>query len=97
MTWLLSRGDSARVRESCETLSREPRAGGADWQADRAVRPVGAGLERVQWQALIVDRARRAREVEDDVQRLVETQGLDEVLIHEGEISAGVDVLDVLE
>ena len=58
--------------------------------------PVGADLERVQRKAEIVDRAGRAREVVDEVDRLVHVDVVDQVLVYVAEVG-GADVLDVLE
>ena len=48
-------------------------------------------------QPLIIDWARRACEVEDDVDGFLETKGLGEIVIDEDEVSAVLDVLDVLQ
>jgi hypothetical protein len=48
-------------------------------QAERVVRAVAADLQRVQREAQVVDRGRRRREVVDDVDRLVDEVGLDDV------------------
>jgi hypothetical protein len=47
-------------------------------------------------QTLVVDRARRAGEMEDDVDRLVEEEGLREVVVDEAKVLAVIDVLHVL-
>src|SRR5439155_22786079 len=58
---------------------------------------VGADLERVQGQAQVVDRAGRAGEVKDEVDRLLDEPGLREVVVDEDEVGAVLDVLDVLQ
>ena len=60
------------------------------------VRPVGAGLERVQRKPQVVDRARERGEVEDEVERLVDRDVLDHVVVHEDERVVS-QVLDVRE
>ena len=65
-------------------------------EAEHVVCPVGAHLERVERQAQVVDRARRARQVEDEVDRLLETERLRQIVIQKEEV-VGSDVLDVLE
>ena len=47
--------------------------------------PVGAGLERVERLAQVVDRASQRGEVEDIVDRLVDLDALDHVVVHECE------------
>ena len=65
-------------------------------EAERVVRPVGAGLERVQRHAQVVDRARERGEVVDVVDGLVDGDRVDHVVIHERE-RVVAQVLDVLE
>src|SRR5919197_314139 len=65
-------------------------------QAERVVRPVGADLERVERHAQVVDRAGEGGQVEDDVQRLLDLDVLDDVVIDEDEVVVA-DVLDVAE
>ena len=55
-----------------------------------------ADLQRLQRQAEVVDRARRARQVEDEVDRLVDPDPVDDVLVQERE-PVVAQVLDVLE
>ena len=50
-------------------------------QPERVVRAVGADLERVQRQPQVVDRRRRRGEVVDEVDRLVDEERLDDVLV----------------
>ena len=57
---------------------------------------VGANLQRRQRQPQVVDRARRAGQVIDDVDRLVDREMIRDVVIHEDEIVAA-QVLDVLK
>jgi hypothetical protein len=66
-------------------------------QAERVMRSLGADLQRVQGQALAVDRARRARQVVDDVDLLIGEERLRQVVVHEEKVRAPVDVLDVLQ
>src|SRR6185437_11351814 len=47
--------------------------------------------------AQVVDRARRAREVEDVVDALREEEGLGDVVVYEEEVLAVFQVLDVLQ
>ena len=56
--------------------------------------PVRADLERVQGKAQVVDRRGGRGEVVDEVDRLVDEVGLDDVDIEVDEI-VGADVLDV--
>jgi hypothetical protein len=51
----------------------------------------------VQGQALVVDRAGRAGQVEDDVYRLLEEEWLGEVVLNEPKIRTVLDMLNVLE
>jgi hypothetical protein len=51
----------------------------------------------VQGQALVVDRAGRAGEVEDHVHGLLKKKRLGEVVLNEPKISTVLDVLNVLE
>ena len=51
-------------------------------EAERVVRAVRADLERLQRQPQVVDRARRAREVVDEVDRLVDLDVLRQVVRH---------------
>ena len=55
-----------------------------------------ADLQRLQRQAQVVDRAGGAREVVDEVDRLVDPDPVDDVLVHEREAIVP-EVLDVLE
>ena len=55
-------------------------------EAERVVRPVRADLERLQRQAQVVDRARRAREVVDEVDRLVDPDRVRQVVREEDEL-----------
>ena len=66
-------------------------------EPEHVVGPVRAHLERVQGQAVVVDRAGRARQVEDDVHRLLEEERFGEVVVDEAKVRAVPDVLDVLE
>ena len=63
-------------------------------QPEHVVRAVGADLERVQRQAQVVDGARRAGEVQHQVDRLVDLEVLDEVVLDEHELVVA-QVLDV--
>ncbi len=81
--------DLARRREQ-EASALELR------EAERVVRPVGADLQRLQRQPQVVDRARRAREVVDEVDRLVDPDLVRQVARDEDELVAAV-VLDVRE
>ena len=65
-------------------------------EPERVVRPVGADLERLQRQAQVVDRAGRAREVVDEVDRLVDLEMARQVVVEKEEPLATV-VLDVLQ
>ena len=65
-------------------------------ETERVVGAVRAGLERVQRQPQVVDRARRAREVVDEVDRLVDPDRLHDVLRQEDEVVAA-HVRDVRE
>ena len=65
-------------------------------EAERVVRPVRAGLERVQRHAQVVDRARERGEVVDEVDGLVDRDRVDHVVIQERE-GIVAQVLDVLE
>ena len=65
-------------------------------QAERVVGAVGADLERVQRQPQVVDRRRGRGEVVDEVDRLVDEERLDDVLVQERELGHA-DVLDVGE
>ena len=60
------------------------------------VRPVRAGLERVERQAQVVDRARQRRQVVDEVERLVHVDLLAHVVVDERE-GVVTQVLDVRE
>ena len=60
------------------------------------MRPVRADLERVQREPQVVDRARRAREVVDEVDRPCDLEVLDHVVVEELEPLVP-DVLDVCE
>ncbi len=60
------------------------------------VRAVRAGLQRVQRKAQVVDRARERREVEHDVERLLDRDVLDDVVVQEDE-PVVAKVLDVRE
>ena len=66
-------------------------------QAEHVVRPIGADLERVQRQAQVVDRAGRAREVEDEVDALIDEEGRGDVVVDEEELVAVVQMFDVLQ
>ena len=65
-------------------------------QPERVVRAVGADLERVQRQPQVVDRRGGRGEVVDEVDRLVDEERLDDVLVEQDEIGRA-DVLDVEE
>src|SRR3954447_29900 len=65
-------------------------------QAERVVGAVRADLERVQGQPQVVDRARRRGEVVDEVNRLLDEEGLRDVLVQEDEVLTA-EVLDVRE
>src|SRR5436189_83059 len=65
-------------------------------QPEHVVRAVGADLEGVQREPLVVDRAGRARQVVDDVDGLGDLQVVDEVVVAEDE-AVVANVLDVLE
>ena len=65
-------------------------------QAERVVRAVRADLQRVQRQPQVVDRRRGRREVVDEVDRLVDEVGLDDVGVDVDELR-NPDVLDVRE
>ena len=65
-------------------------------QAERVVRAVGADLERVQRQPQVVDRRGGRGEVVDEVDRLLDEERLDDVLVQEHELGH-TDVLDVVE
>ena len=65
-------------------------------QAERVVRAVRADLERVQRQAVVVDRAGRAGQMEHVVDALLDVDVLDDVDVAEREVVVA-DVLDVLE
>ena len=60
------------------------------------MRPVRPGLERVQRLAEVVDRARQRRQVEHEVDRLLDVDPLDHVVVEERE-AVVADVLEVLE
>ena len=60
------------------------------------MRPVRAGLQRVERQAQVVDRAGERREVVHEVDRLLAHDRLDDVVVHEGE-RVVAQVVDVLE
>ncbi len=60
------------------------------------MRPLRSDLERLERQAKVVDRARRACEVKDEVDGLVDPDPVDDVLVDEGE-GPVAKVLDVLE
>ena len=63
-------------------------------EAERVVRPVRADLQRLQRQPQVVDRARRAGEVVDEVHRLLDPDLVRQVARDEDELVAAV-VLDV--
>ena len=63
-------------------------------QPERVVGAVGPDLERVQGKPQIVDRRRRRRQVIDEVDRLVDEVGLDDVVVQVHEL-VGADVRDV--
>ena len=65
-------------------------------QAERVVGAVGADLERVQRQPQVVDRRGGRGEVVDEVDRLVDEERLDDVLVQVHELGRA-DVLDVGE
>ena len=65
-------------------------------EAERVVRAVRADLERLQRQPQVVDRARRAREVVDEVDRLVDLDVLRQVVREEDE-GVAAQMLDVGE
>src|SRR5438876_2986011 len=65
-------------------------------ETQRVVRAVRAHLEGLQRQPRVVDRAGRAREVVDELDRLLDPEVLRHVLVHECEALAS-EVLDVLE
>jgi hypothetical protein len=50
-------------------------------ETERVVRPVRPNLQRLQRQAQIVDRARRAREVIDDVDRFLDLEMRGDVVV----------------
>ena len=60
------------------------------------MRPVRPGLQRMEREAEIVDRARQRSEVVDEVDRLPGHDRLDDVVVHEGE-RVVAQVVDVLE
>ena len=60
------------------------------------VSPVRAGLQRVERKAQVVDGARKRGEVEDDVDRLVDRDVLDDVVVEEDE-GVVADVVEVRE
>jgi hypothetical protein len=64
---------------------------------EHVVRSVGADLERVQREPRVVDGARRACEVENEVDGLLEEEGLCEIVVEGLELRLVRDVLDVLE
>jgi hypothetical protein len=64
-------------------------------QPEHVVSAVGADLQRVQRQAQVVDRARRRRQVVDEVHPLVDEERLGEVVLDEREVIRA-DVMDVL-
>ena len=65
-------------------------------EPERVVRPVGADLQRVQRQPQVVDRRRRRGEVVDEVDRLVDEEGLGDVDVERDERGIA-DVRDVGE
>ena len=65
-------------------------------EPERMMRPVRAGLQRVERQAQVVDGARERGEVVDDVHRLVAHDRLDHVVVDELE-RVVAQVVDVLE
>ena len=65
-------------------------------EAERVVRPVRADLQRLQRQPQVVDRAGRAREVVDEVDRLLDPDRLRQVVRDEREL-VRAHVLDVRE
>src|SRR3954453_14484050 len=65
-------------------------------EAQGVVRSVRADFERVQGESQVVDRARRARQVVDEVHRLVDRQVLGQVVVDE-RVAVVPDVLDVRE
>ena len=65
-------------------------------EPQRVVRAVGADLQRLQRQPQVVDRRRRGGEVVDEVDGLVDEEGLDDVRVDVPELRAA-DVLDVRE
>jgi hypothetical protein len=65
-------------------------------EAERVVRPVGAHLEGLQWKSQIVDRARRACKVIDDVDLFVDLEVAGDVVVDEDE-AVTAEVLDVLQ
>ena len=65
-------------------------------ETESVVRPVRAGLQRVQRHPQVVDRARERGEVVHEVDRLVDPDLLDHVVIHERE-RVVAQVIDVLE
>ena len=76
----------------CEQEARALELG----EPERIVRALRADFQRVQRHAQIVDRARERREVEDEVDRLLDLEVLGHVVVHEDEF-AGPDVLDVAQ
>src|SRR5207247_5229295 len=66
-------------------------------QAEQVVRTVRADLERVQREPQVVDRARGAGEMEDEVDGLLDEERLGQILVDEDEVGAVLDVLDVLQ
>ena len=73
--------------EACPVLLGQP---------ERVVRPGGADLERVEREAEVVDRRGGRRQVVDEVDRLIDEVGVDDVEIQVNEF-VGPDVLDVRE
>ena len=65
-------------------------------EPERVVRAVRAGLQRVQRKAQVVDGARERSEVEDEVERLLDRDVLDDVVVQEDE-AVVAQVLDVRE
>jgi hypothetical protein len=65
-------------------------------EAERVVGAVGAHLERVQRQAQVVDRGGGGGEVVDEVHRLLNGVGLDDVRLEVEELGIA-DVLDVVQ